>query len=99
MTYLVILIVVVGIGFIVRAVRASGRRQEMAAFEVHASSAAPSFPLRSGEVITLAVAARDLGALRRLVDDTIADQYPSSFPLARPRAWNSACPNDKNPEN
>jgi hypothetical protein len=81
MTYLVILIVAAGIGFIVRAVRASGRRQEMAAFEVHASSAAPAFPLRSGEVITLAVAARDLGALRRLVDDTIADQYPSSFPL------------------
>jgi hypothetical protein len=81
LTYFVVLLVAAGIGFIVRALRASRRRQEMAAFETHASSATPAFPLRSDEMITLTLAARDLGALRKIVDDTIADEYPSSFPL------------------
>jgi hypothetical protein len=81
MLYLAILIVAIVIGVIVRAVRASNRRAEMAGFQNYASTAAPAFPLQPGETVTLSVAARDLGAARRLEGDAITDEYPGSFPL------------------
>jgi hypothetical protein len=81
MLYLSFLIVVIVIGVIVRAVRASNRRAETAGFQSYATTAKPAFPLQPGEAITLSVAARDLGAARRLAGDAITDEYPGSFPL------------------
>lgn len=69
------------IGLIVRGVRAATRRAEVSGFEAFAQSATASFPLQQGEVIQLTLAARDLGAVRRLENDAITDEYPGSFPL------------------
>jgi hypothetical protein len=81
MTVLIVCVIIIVIGVIVRAVRASNRRQEVAGFQEYASAAAPAFPLEPGEVIRLTVAARDLRAARRLENDAVTDEYPSSFPL------------------
>lgn len=69
------------IGLVVRGVRAAARRAEVGGFESFAQSGAASFPLHPGEVIQLSLAARDLGAVRRLENDSITDEYPASFPL------------------
>jgi hypothetical protein len=81
MIWLIAVIVILSIGAIVRAVRAANRRQEMASFQTYASTAEPAFPLRTSESVLLAVAAHDFGAVRRLADDVITDEYPASFPL------------------
>lgn len=73
--------VILVIGLIVRGVRAANRRAEVEGFETFAQSATASFPLHPGEVVQLSLAARDLGAVRRLENDTITDEYPASFPL------------------
>lgn len=73
--------VILVIGLIVRGVRAATRRAEVAGFENFAQAATPSFPLQPGEVIQLTLAARDLGAARRLENDAVTDEYPASFPL------------------
>jgi len=74
--------VIVVIGLIVRGVRAAARRAQVEGFESFAQSGMTSFPLREGEVVLLSLAARDLGAVRRLEDDVVSDEYPASFPLA-----------------
>lgn len=81
MIWLIVVISILLIGAISRAVRASHRRQEMASFQTYAKIVENTFPLHAGESITFTVAARDLGAVRRLASDTITDDYPSSFPL------------------
>jgi len=81
MTVLIVCVVILLIGLIVRGVRASNRRQEVAGFQEYASSGHVSFPLMAGERVDLTVAARDLRAARRLEDDAITDEYPASFPL------------------
>jgi hypothetical protein len=81
MTWLIISVIAIVIGLIIRGVRAANRRQEIAGFQDYASSGSPRFPLEPGESILTTVAARDLGAARRLEDDAIKDDYPSSYPL------------------
>jgi hypothetical protein len=81
MTALIIIAIAATISLIIRAVRASNRRQEVAGFQSYASAASPAFPLEPGETVTLSVAARDLSAARRLENDQVADEYPGSFPL------------------
>lgn len=81
MTWLIICVVALVISLIVRGVRAANRRQQIAGFQSYASTASPTFPLESGESIITTIAARDLGAMRRLEDDAIKDDYPSSYPL------------------
>jgi hypothetical protein len=81
MTWLIICIVVIAISLIVRGVRAANRRQEIAGFQSYASTAVPTFPLEPGESIITTIAARDLGAMRRVQSDAIKDDYPSSYPL------------------
>jgi len=81
MTYLIVSVVALVIGLIIRGVRASNRRQQIAGFQSYASTASPAFPLAPGETIITTIAARDLGAMRRIQDDAIKDDYPSSFPL------------------
>jgi hypothetical protein len=81
MTYLIVCVVALVIGVIVRGVRASNRRQQIVGYQSYASTASPAFPLDSGETIITTIAARDLGAMRRIEDDAIKDDYPSSFPL------------------
>jgi hypothetical protein len=80
MTALIVLTVALVVGLIIRGVRAANRRTEVAGFEAFAQDTAPSFPLQPGEVVQLTLAARDLRAARRLENDAIADEYPSSFP-------------------
>lgn len=81
MTWLIISLVALTISLIIRGVRAANRRQQIAGFQSYASTASPTFPLEPGESIITTIAARDLGAMRRLEDDAIKDDYPSSYPL------------------
>ena len=81
MTVLIVCAVIVVIGLVVRGVRAANRRQQVAGYEEYARSAAPAFPIAEGENVLLSLAARDLGAARRLENDAIRDDYPGSFPL------------------
>ncbi len=81
MIWLIVCIVVIVISLIIRGVRAANRRQEIAGFQSYAGAAVPTFPLEVGESIIISLAARDLGAVRRVEDDAIKDDYPSSFPL------------------
>ena len=81
MTVLIVCVVILVIGLIVRGVRAANRRAEVAGFESFAQTAPPSFPLQPDEVVQLTLVGRDLRAARRLENDAITDEYPSSFPL------------------
>jgi hypothetical protein len=81
MTWLIVCIIVIVISGIIRGVRAANRRQEIAGFQSYAGTAVPTFPLEVGESIVTSLAARDLGAVRRIEGDAIKDDYPSSFPL------------------
>jgi hypothetical protein len=81
MTWLIVCVVVLVIGLIIRGVQAANRRAEVAGFQSFAGSASSSFPFEPGENIELALVARDMGAMRRLQDDAVKDDYPSSFPL------------------
>ncbi len=81
MIVVIAVVAILVIGLIIRGVRAADRRAEVAGFETFAEAAAASFPLQPGEVVQLTLAARDLRAARRLENDAITDEYPSSFPL------------------
>lgn len=81
MTVLIVCLVILAIGLVIRGIRAANRRQEVAVYQDYASTAGPAFPLADGERLLLSLAARDLGAARRLENDAIRDDYPGSFPL------------------